>query len=214
MIDTEVEKKSSRIEGVLSPEIAAPVAPGDQEISLLDLCLPLVERRVLIGKVTAISALVALVVALLIPNKYTATAKIMPPQAAQSSVSAMLGQLGALAGLSGAGGKDLGLKNPADLYVGILKSRTIADALIAKFELQRVYRAKKLTDAREELEKHAIIESEKDGLISISFEDKDPRRAAAIANAYVDQLYQANQRLAISEASQRRLFYEKQLELE
>jgi uncharacterized protein involved in exopolysaccharide biosynthesis len=123
----------------------------------------------------------------------------------------MLGQLGALAGLAG---KDIGLKNPSDLYVGIIKSRSIADAIIQQFDLQHYFHKKHLADARKYLENHSEVEAGKDGLISIKYEDKDPKRAADITNAYVSQLYEVNKRLAISEASQRRLFFEKELEAE
>jgi tyrosine-protein kinase Etk/Wzc len=184
----------------------------DEGTNLLDLFIPLAERRTLIAKVTAAAALASVIVSLLISNKYTAVAKILPPQQSQSSLSSMLGQLGALSGLSSAKDNLLGLKNPADLYVGILRSRTIADSLIEQFDLKTLYRDKNLSAARKDLESHSTIESTKDGMISVAFEDKDPNRAAAIANAYVAHLYQANQRLAISEAAQRRLFYEKQLE--
>jgi uncharacterized protein involved in exopolysaccharide biosynthesis len=136
----------------------------------------------------------------------------MPPQQPQSAAAAIAGQLGAIAALAGGTSKDLGLKNPSDMYVGILKSRSIADELIKQFELQRVYREKRMTDTRRELDRHSVIRSGKDGLITIEVEDKDPNRAAKMANAYVQELYKANQRLAISEASQRRVFFEKQLE--
>jgi tyrosine-protein kinase Etk/Wzc len=184
---------------------------ADGTITLLDLFLLFNRDRRPILIATAGCGALALLISLLIPNKYTATTRILPPQQAQSSAAAMLGQLGALATLSG---KDLGLKNASDLYVGILKSRTIADDLINQFDLKHLYRDKKMADAREDLAKHTTIEAGKDGLISISFEDRDPKRSAQIANAYVDELYKANQRLAITEAAQRRLFYEKQLEAE
>jgi tyrosine-protein kinase Etk/Wzc len=202
------EKTDPRFAPVeLSPQ---PVVVDDT-INLLDLFLVLNQHRRMILAATAGCGALALLISLLIPNKYTATTRILPPQQAQSSAAAMLGQLGALATL---GGKDLGLKNPADLYIGILKSRTIADDLINQFDLKHLYRDKKMADARDDLAKHTTIEAGKDGLISISFEDRDPKRAAQMANAYVDELYKANQRLAITEAAQRRLFYEKQLEAE
>src|SRR5437588_1804371 len=154
-----------------------------QELTLLDLYLPLAQNRRLIGKVTGIFALVALVVSLLMPNQYKAVTKILPPQQPQSSLSSMMGQLGALAGLS-AGRDMLGLKNPADLYVAILKSRTIADVLIDQFDLKSFFKVKTMADARLALEDCTNVEASKDGIISISYEDKDPKKAAAIANAY------------------------------
>jgi tyrosine-protein kinase Etk/Wzc len=188
--------------------------PSDEEgLTLLDLLVLLARSKLLIAKGTVSAMLVATIVVFLIPAKYTAVTKILPPQQSQSSLSSMLGQLGALSSL--AGGKDmLALKNPSDLYVGMLKSRSIADSVIKQFDLKHTYKDDNMADARMDLAKRVEIESGKDGLISVSFEDKDPSRAADIANAYVERLYEASQRLAISEASQRRLFYEKQLAAE
>ena len=109
--------------------------------------------------------------------------------------------------------KDLGLKNPSDLYVGMLRSRTVADALIRRFDLLRVYREKKMSRARQDLENASGIVVGKEGFVSISVEDKDPRRAPEIANAYVDELRKLTQDLAVTEAGQRRIFFERQLEL-
>src|SRR5438270_501775 len=166
-------------------------------------------RQIAIWAVAA--AVVGLIIAFLVPNQYTAQTKIIPPQQPQSSATAVLGQLGALAGFAS---KDLGLKNPADLYVGILRSQTIADELIKRFDLQRYYRKKYASDTRKELDGHTDIDVGKDGLISLKFTSKDPNLSAAVANAYIEQLYSSNQRLAITDASQRRLFFQKQLELE
>ena len=211
--DTQIHRKGISPDGEAA---TSEVAFEDRQAAanFLDVFLPLAEHKAFIAKTTIIAAIAALIISFLIPNRYTAVTKILPPQQTQSSLSSMLGQLSALSGL--AGGKDnlLGLKNPSDLYVGILKSRTIADALIDQFDLKHLYRDKKMADARKDLDKHTFIEVGKDGMISVAFEDKDAKRAAAIANAYVERLYQANQRLAISEASQRRLFYEKELEVQ
>src|SRR5260370_28288176 len=98
------------------------------------------------------------------------------------------------------------------MYIGMLKSRTVEDALIAEFELGGVYREKKISDTRKELEKASDIVSSKEGLIEISGEDKSPRGAAAVATSYVEQLRKLTQRLAVTEASQRRLFFEQQVE--
>jgi capsule polysaccharide export protein KpsE/RkpR len=119
------------------------------------------------------------------------------------------GGMGPLAALAGG---SLGLKNPSDIYLGILKSRSIQDALIAKFGLMGVYRDKRPSDARKDLAGYSDIVSEKEGLISVSVEDKDPKRAAAMANAYVEEMRNVTQHLAISEASQRRLFFEQQVQ--
>ncbi len=191
-----------------------PLAVDDSEIDLLDLLIVLAKRKRLILTVTAASAIIALIVSLLLPNKYTATTKILPPQQSQSASSMLMAQLagGGMGPLAALAGSSLGLKNPNDIYIGILKSRSIEDALIAKFDLRGVYRDKRLSDARKELEKASEIIAEKEGLISVSVEDKDPKRSAAIANAYVEELRNITQHLAVSEASQRRLFFEQQVQ--
>jgi uncharacterized protein involved in exopolysaccharide biosynthesis len=187
------------------------------EVTLLDLSIVLAQNKRLIAGATFGAAIVATIIALILPNRYTAEAKILPPQQAQSSLTAMLGQfnsIGGLAGLAGLAGRDLGLKNPADLYVGVLRSRSVFDAIIDRFDLKRYYQDKNMADARRDLDKHTLFEAGKDGLITISVEHKNAQRAAEIANAFIEQLHEANKRLAISEASQRRLFFEQQLDEE
>jgi tyrosine-protein kinase Etk/Wzc len=169
----------------------------------------LAKRKTLILLCSGIVAVSLTVIALCIPNKYTATARILPPQNQQSSAANMLvGQLAPLAALMG---KDSGIKNPVDLYLGLAKSATVADQLIKDFNLRAVYRDKTLFDAREDLSQASDIFAGKDGIIVISVVDKDPKRAAALADAYVKAISGLNERLAISEASQRRVFYESQL---
>lgn len=179
------------------------------ETTLLDILLVMARGKWTLVKITAATALCSLLVSLLMPKWYSSSTLVLPPQKPQSIASLMVGQFGGLAALTG---KDLGLKNPDDVYVAMLRSQTIADSLIRRFELQKVYRDKTLFDARKELAKHSVIDSTKEGLISVSVEDKDPKRAAEIANAYIDELYSLNIRLAMSEASQRRAFFETQLQ--
>jgi tyrosine-protein kinase Etk/Wzc len=183
---------------------------GDNaSIGILDLLVILAKRKILIFGITFVVAVAAVILALLMPNIYTATAKILPPQQSQSS-AAILGQLSALAGAAGSAG--LGFKNPNELYVGMLKSRTVADSLIERFNLKQVFGHEKMTDARIALESSTNITVGKEGLISIECSHKDPKLAAALANAYVAELYKLTQTFAVTEASQRRLFFEKQLQ--
>jgi uncharacterized protein involved in exopolysaccharide biosynthesis len=99
------------------------------------------------------------------------------------------------------------------MFVAMFKSRTVEDAMIERFGLMKEYRQKYMSTARKAFEGHATVESgTKDNLIHISVEDKDPKRAAEMANAYVEEYRLLSQHLAISEASQRRLFFEQQLE--
>jgi capsule polysaccharide export protein KpsE/RkpR len=124
--------------------------------------------------------------------------------------SAMLGQLGPLASLAG---RDLGMKNPNDIYIAMLESRVAGDALIQRFDLMRRYRCRSMDKTREELTKRTAVINGKDGIISILYEDEDTRRAADISNAYVEELSKISTTLAITEAGQRRIFYENQLRL-
>ncbi len=158
---------------------------------------------------TAGGALLMGALSSLFPLMYTATTTIVPPQQQQSSASALLGQLAPFA--AGTGGS-LGIKTPADLYVAILGSRTVADDLIKTFNLRQIYQAPSASGARAVLAKRSNFSAGGGPLIKISVEDRDPKRAAALANGYLDELAKQNRRLALTESSQRRLFFESQLE--
>jgi len=153
----------------------------------------------------------AVVTCLLLPNTYTAQTKILPPQQNQSISTAILSQLGSLGALAG---RDLAGRGPAGLYVAMLKSRTVEDEVIRHFGLLSIYRKKTLQDARKKLETNTSISASKEGIISIAFEDKDPSRAAAIANGFVEQLFKLNTTIAVTESGQRRVFFEQQLQKE
>src|SRR6266853_1850375 len=185
-------------------------SPGEDEVSLLDLLIVLAKhKRILLG-IPFAAAIVAAIVSLLLPNVYTGTARMLPPQQSASAASALLTQLGALGGLTGPVGGALG-RNPSDLYIGMLKSRTVADNLIARFELNKIYDQSLQSGARNALQGNTTIVTGRDGLIVIEVDDKDPQRAAELANAYVDELMRLTKVLAVTEASQRRLFFESQL---
>jgi capsular polysaccharide biosynthesis protein len=207
--------------GVYSSQTRSPLqdassreAPSDgHEISLLDVLTRLVHRRWLIAKVTGIAILMGAITCLMLPVRYTASTKIMTPQPAQSSASMLMSQLAStgpnpLAAIAGGG---LGLKNPNDIYLGLLNSRPIADAIIQEFGLVKAYHAKDMTAARKKLARNTVVASEKGGFIAVSVTDKDRKRVAAMANAYTDELRILTKTLAVTEASQRRLFYEDQL---
>lgn len=192
-------------------DIRQPMYAEEDEINLMDLLLVIAKHNRFILKITIVVAVLAAIYVLLQPNIYTGKTVILPPQQqGSSSASLLLAQLGGMAGMaSGA----LGLKNPSDLYVGLLKSDTVADELIQKFHLQSLYGVKTLTDARAKLKSVSSITASKDGFITIEFSSKDPKLAAAIANAYVGSLSSLSQTFAISEAAQRRLFFEQQLKI-
>lgn len=184
----------------------------DDEISLLDLLLVLAENaRLLIFGPLAVGAC-ALGVAFLIPPTYTATARLLTPQQQQSAASMLASQMAqGMGGLGGAASALAGLKSPADLYVGLLKSRSVADGLIQEFELLKVYDEELLDDTRKMLAKRSRFTAGKDGMIAIEVDDRDRDRAARMANAYVRQLQALMGRIAVTEAGQRRLFFDKQL---
>ncbi len=180
----------------------------DDEISLLDLLQVVADnlRLLVLGPLAA--GLLALAICFAIPPTFTATTKFMPPQQQQGAAAAMLAGLGALGGLAGAA---TGIKNPADQYVAFLKSRSVQDALVDRFKLLDRYEVKYREDARKTLDGNAQIASGKDGLITIDASDKEPAFAAQLANAYVEELGKLLSRLAVTEAQQRRVFFEKQL---
>jgi tyrosine-protein kinase Etk/Wzc len=183
----------------------------EKEIYLLDFLIVMAKHKKILARVTGTAAVVSLIVALFLPNIYVSTAKILPPQQSQSAATAILGQLGPLAGLAG---QNLGIKasNSGELYIAMLQSRTVADNLIKRFDLMHVYEAKRFVDAREKLAGNTDITLGKEGLIAVSVSDKDAKFAAALANGYVEELIKVSQGIAIGEASQRRLFFENQLQ--
>ena len=176
-----------------------------QEGSFLDPLIVLAKHKLFVLGFAGTAAVLAGIVSLLLPKAYTATAKILPPKESTSIASAMLGQLSPLIGLAG---KDLGIHNPNDLYVAMLRSRTISDDLINRFSLMNIYRKKLRVDAEKKLDEATEIIAGRDDVISVSVEDKDPHRAADLANAYVDELAKLTRTLAITDASKRRLFFE------
>jgi tyrosine-protein kinase Etk/Wzc len=184
---------------------------ANAEISLFDLLIVLTSRGRDLLASTVAAAVLATIVSFLLPNRFTATTVILPPQQNSSSV-ALLGQLGSANPLASLASSGLGLKNPNDLQVAMLKSRTVEDAMIDRFDLMALYREKRKSDARKAFEKVTDIENGlKDGLIRISVTDKNPRRAAEMANAYVEEYKKLSATIAVTEASQRRLFFEQQL---
>lgn len=176
---------------------------------VLDILLVLARHKKLLLGLPLLTGLLGLAISLAIPPSFTSTTTILPPQQQSSAMSAIMGQLG---GLAGAAGSLAGLKNPNDLYVGMLQSRTVGDNLIHRFKLQERYKADTMDDTRNVLAGKTEIASVKTtGMISIAATDHDPIVAAELANAYVEQLTALTRTMAVSEASQRRLFFEKQL---
>ncbi len=187
-------------------------AANEEEISLLDLLVVIARRRLLIFRLTLGIALAAVPAAFLLPSEYTATTSILPPQQSSSVGASLMAQLGSLGSAASLASGALGLKNPNDLQVALLKSETVEDAMIDHFHLMDLYHAKRRSEALKKLEKVVEIDNgAKDGLIRISVTDRDPRRAAELANGYVAEFKKFSSTLAVTEASQRRLFFEQQL---
>lgn len=180
----------------------------NDEINLLEYLLVVARNWRLIGKVCAAAFVLSLLVSIMLPNIYVATARLMPPSEGKGGLAAMLGGMGdlaALAGLSTGGGS-------GDLYVGMLKSRTVADAIIDRFKLMEVYGHDYRVKMYEELNELVKISlGKKDGIISVSVEDEDAQRAAEIANAYVEELQKLNVQLNLSSAGRQRVFLEDRL---
>ncbi|MFZ2162442.1 MAG: GNVR domain-containing protein [Sideroxyarcus sp.] len=190
--------------------------PEEEGIDPLDLLLVVAREKKTILRATFAAAVLSSAIALLLPAVYSARAVILPPQEDHSGLNFMA--MSALADLSSAGssgglGAALGLKSPSDIYIGMLKSRSVADALIRRFELQALYGADSVAETRKELAKQVSITNGTDGLISVVFDDGDAQRAAVVANGYVEELEKLTRRIAITEAAQRRLFIEQQIKL-
>jgi tyrosine-protein kinase Etk/Wzc len=184
-----------------------------ESLHLLDVLLILSLRRKFIVRFTLGAVLLAVIFVLVVPSKYTATTALLPPAQNSSMSSALLGQLGggssALASVAGA---SLGIKSPGDMYIALFRSRTVEDAMIKRFGLMDRYHAKKDSEARNSFESNTTaLLGAKDGLIRISATDRDPKEAADLANGYVEEFKKLSATLAITEASQRRLFFQQQL---
>jgi tyrosine-protein kinase Etk/Wzc len=169
------------------------------------------DKKTILRFTIATTVLTALIVFLVLQPTYTANAVFLPPQSLPgSAMSQLAGQLGSLGAVGALGGLS-GLKSTGDIYIGILSSRTIADTLIKRFDLQSVYKTKRLSDTEAALKDNTKFVSGKDSLVTVSVVDRDPRRAADLANGYLDALYEQNGRLVLTESGQRRIFFEQQL---
>lgn len=184
---------------------------GESEINLLELCQVLVKRRMLIIFVTLAAIVLSISYCLTLKNIYTATARILPPQKdGGGGLSALLGQAGGLAALAAGAG----LGGGADLYVGILKSRSVADDVIKKLDLTAKFKAKSHDAARKRLAGKVMVQSDKmTGIITINADDLDPKQAALLANTFIEELGRTTVRLNLSRVSTERMFLEKRLEV-
>jgi uncharacterized protein involved in exopolysaccharide biosynthesis len=194
-----------------SSDLPDPQSADGHEIGLLDLMIMLAKHKLLILGLPLVVAVLAAGYSLMLPNIFTANAKILPPQG-QSATAAMMAQLSGIAGLVGG---PAGLKNPNDLYIAMLKSRSVADKLDQRFGLMKLWKIDPAYKSvvYDELGKITRVSSGKDGIILVEVDNKDPKFAADLANAYVDELIGFTSVLAVTEGAQRRLFFERQLAL-
>ena len=165
-------------------------------------------RRTLMMGTSLLASVLALGGSYLVPPTYAARVSFLPPQQQQSGAAGALASLGALAGVASAG-----IKNNGDQYVALVQSYTVADRIVDRFELVKKYDRKFRADARKELAENTRVSlGRKDGLITLEVDDHDPKIAAEMASAYIEELKSLTANLALTEAQQRRVFFEKQLQ--
>lgn len=194
-------------------DTAALTEEGGDSIDLIELFGTLRRGQKTIFRITLGIFAIVTAVAFLLPYRYTSTVSFVPPNmgSSNSMASAVAGQLAAL------GGGDLigAVKNPGDLYAGILRSRSIASGLVKRFELMKVYRVSKESVAEKTLESDTDIAVDmKSSIVTVNVTAKSPTLAHDLAGAFMDALRETNGRLALSQSSQRRLFFGQQLERE
>lgn len=220
--ETHISELNRRGDAPFESEMPEGSSSFHGQISVLDLLIIVAERKRMIFLVTLTFALVALAVSFILPTRYTATVTLLPPQqgspvgTALASELGSMGGVGAIAGgsggLSALAGSALGIGNTNDMYVAMLRSKTVEDAMVQHYGLMQEYHKRYLSDTRKEFEHYTTVNgSGKDRLIHISVEDHDPRRAAELANGYVAQFRDLTQHMAITEAAQRRMFFGEQL---
>ncbi len=185
----------------------------EREVHLLDLLLVFAERWKFILSLSLGASIFMAVLSFLLPNQYKAEAVVLPPSQSSSMSSALLSQMGGASALTSLAGGSLGMKNPGDMYVALFRTESVEDALIKRFGLMERYHTKKMSDTRKTFEGASdVVLGSKDGLIRVSIIDRDPKMAADLANGYIDEFRNLSAHLAITEASQRRAFFEKELQ--
>ena len=197
-------------------QIAAEGAAAPIEISIVELGMVIWQRRRWLAKVIGLGTLVTIGIALFIPNKYTSTAQLMPPDQQALSTPSMLGALTGVTGSSIApslAGGLMNAKSPAGTFIGILDSQTAQDDIINRFDLRSVYHRKFYVDTRKILtERTTIVEDKQSGIVKIAVADRDRYRARDIAQAYVQELDKLVSKVSTSSARRERIFLEGRLQ--
>ena len=180
----------------------------DEDSSLLETLTVLARHWVLLTVGPIAIGLTALGITYVVPKTYTARTSFLPPQQQGPAATAALSSLGALANLAGGGG----IRTPADQFAALMQSASVQDRIVDRFKLIEVYDVKYKVEAKRELaERLRINVSKRDGIISVELDDHSPERAAAIANAHIEELRTLTASLAVTEAQQRRVFFDRQL---
>ena len=175
-----------------------------ENYSLMPILLPLVQAKIIVIGFPLVILFLVLMHGIFSIPYYTASTRILPPQYNQNTIGRGLVTMG---GESALGNSALNLKNPTDLFVGILRSRTILDGVIAENDLIKHYEAKDIDSARGKLASRTGIESGKDGIVEISVEDSSAELAAQLANSYVKELQTFSGELAKREGGRRTEFF-------
>jgi tyrosine-protein kinase Etk/Wzc len=187
---------------------------SDTDISLIDLLVALGQEKWTLIVVTVLAALTGIVVSLITPAMYLSRTSIMPSQQSGGGGSA-LASLGSLAGLAGMGALSnmaAGIKSSDEMFIALMRSQSVQSALIEQFKLKERYGARNTEEARQALNLNVtVLADKKSGLLLIDAQDKDPEFAAQLANAQVKELNVILSRLAVTEAQQRRVYYEQQI---
>lgn len=187
-----------------------PSSDDEDAIDIWSAMAPLVAHLRLLTLGPLFIGLLALGGTYVIKPTFTARVSFIPPQQQQSAAASAVASLGSLAGLAATAGA---IKSPADQYVALLQSVTVQDRLIDRFNLMQAYDAEYRFDARRDLQENVRISlGKRDGLISVEVDDESPQKAAEIANAHVEELRRMTATLAVTEAQQRRAFFEQQLQ--
>ena len=193
------EEKESQKEPTVREE------PGEEEINLLDYIRVIFKYRRMIMLICGVAVVITAITSLLSPKMYSATASILPPIDIVQRESELAGALGG--GARSLLSKAIGVTSIADMYAGILQSRVVVDTIIDRFDLMKVYEEKKYkSNVRKKLKKNTAIDVSGEGIVNITVEDRDPNRAAAMANAYVEELDRQNKRLSAGQATSKRIF--------
>ena len=207
---TRIVRGPKYVEPDLEPELIT--APPQQQGRSVESLRILWDRRTVLYRWALIGLAATTAIAFLIPPRYTATTRLMPPDQTSQGLATMFAALGKSSELGSLGAELFGVKTSGDLFIGVLKSQTVENAVINKFDLRKVYGEKRYQDARRQLENRTDITSDrKSGIITIRVSDRKPQRAAEMGREYIEQLNHVVITLDTSSAHRERVFLESRL---